>query len=249
MATHEREACTPPELLSLGGFRGHSRLRALFAAMARPRARGDPSPSCARARACRRGYSARALAQECARMWVCARARVRDVIVIRSLALSLFARPSLSCAHICARVIFELLELLFSDHARQCRCAAVAAAPRVHGCVRCCHVRSCCFCVRSCCLLFRVDRHAPRRVGSRALSELLRPCAHSFLEILTTAVSAPWRLLLISAADSRATLSRGGSAGGRRRGERTGAAESERAWTRADGRRREQTRADERRRK
>ena len=156
------------------------------------------------------------------------------------MALSLFARPSLSCAHICARVIFELLELLFSDHARQCRCAAVAAAPRVHGCVRCCHVRSCCFCVRSCCLLFRVDRHAPRRVGSRALSELLRPCAHSFLEILTTAVSAPWRLLLISAVDSCATLSRGGAAGGRRRGERT----PERAQPRANGRGRERTGAD-----
>ena len=139
---------------------------------------------------------------------------------------------------ICARVIFELVELLFLDHVRQYRCAAVAAL-RVHGCVRFCHVRSRCFCVRSCCLLFQVHRHAARRVGSRALARLLRPRAHSFLEILATAVSAPWRLLLISAADSRATLSRGGSAGGRRRGERTGAAESERARTRADGRRSE----------
>ena len=140
---------------------------------------------------------------------------------------------------ICARVIFELVELLFLDHVRQYRCAAVAAL-RVHGCVRCCHVRSRCFCVRSCCLLFQVHRHAARRVGSCALAGLLRPRAHSFLEILTTAVSAPWRLLLISAVDSCATLSRGGAAGGRRRGERT----PERAQPRANGRGRERTGAD-----
>ena len=43
--------------------------------------------------------------------------------------------------------ILELFGLPFSDHARQNRCAAVAATPRVHGCVRCCHVHSHCFCV------------------------------------------------------------------------------------------------------
>ena len=121
-------------------------------------------------------------------------------------------------------------------HVRQYRCAAVAAL-RVHGCVRCCHVRSRCFCVRSCCLLFQVHRHAARRVGSCALAGLLRPRAHSFLEILTTAVSAPWRLLLISAVDSCATLSRGGAEESERRNgrsrERTGADESGRAQIRA----------------
>ena len=55
---------------------------------------------------------------------------------------------------ICARVIFELVELLFLDHVRQYRCAAVAVL-RVHGCVRCCHVRSRCFCVARAACCFR----------------------------------------------------------------------------------------------
>ena len=105
----------------------------------------------------------------------CARARMRTrmCVFIRSLALSLFAHPSLRVS-VCARVIFELVEILFLDHVRQYRCAAVAAL-RVHGCVRCCHVRSRCFCVaRAACCFGSIGTHLGELARVRYLSCFVR---------------------------------------------------------------------------
>ena len=74
------------------------------------------------------------------RVVVCTRASVGVLLALwRAFTL---LRVLLSCARIRVRDIFQLLELVLSDHARQLRYAAAASAPHVPGCVRCSHACS-----------------------------------------------------------------------------------------------------------
>ena len=110
------------------------------------RNRRDPSQSsqrvlCARARVNLAAFRpVRSRKDALGRVVVCTRASVGVLLALwRAFTLLRVLR---SCARIRVRDIFQLVELVLSDHARQLRYAAAASAPHVPGCVRCSHACS-----------------------------------------------------------------------------------------------------------
>ena len=108
--------------------------------------RRDPAQSsqrvlCARARVNLAAFRpVRSRKDALGRVVVCTRASVGVLLALwRAFTLLRVLR---SCARIRVRDIFQLVELVLSDHARQLRYAAAASAPHVHGCVRCSHACS-----------------------------------------------------------------------------------------------------------